>query len=82
MRSGFLAVVVVLLVAPAAVAAPTPTPYEGTANGRFFHIIPPGQAGTANAIQTAQFLVGRRARRRTTPTSATSTRTCSTRRPG
>ena len=57
MRSGFLAAVVVLVaLAPAAVAAPTPTPYEGTANGRFFHIIPPGQAGTANAIQTAQFL--------------------------
>ena len=81
MRTGFLAVVVSLLVVPGAVAAPTPTPYEGTANGRFFHIIPPGQAGTANGLQTAQFLTAGE-RRRTTPTSATSTRTCSTRRPG
>ncbi len=35
---------------------PAPTPYEGTAAGRFFHIVPPGEAGSASGIQTAQFL--------------------------
>ncbi|MEA2123952.1 MAG: hypothetical protein QOI80_734 [Solirubrobacteraceae bacterium] len=52
-----LAVAAVLCCLPvaAATAAPTPTPYEGTANGRFFHIIPPGEAGVANATDAAQF---------------------------
>ena len=52
---GLLAALV--LAAPAA-AAPTPTPYEGTAQGRFFHIIPPGEAGNANSFQATQFLAG------------------------
>src|SRR3954464_2037680 len=58
MRSGFLALVAVVatcLPCTAALAAPQPTPYEGDANGRFFHIIPPGEGGTANALQAGQF---------------------------
>ncbi len=57
MRSSVLAAAVAALLLPAtAAAAPQPTPYEGNATGRFFHIIPPGEAGVDNGIQTAQFL--------------------------
>lgn len=56
-RVGLLVALAALCGPAAAVAAPTPTPYEGTAQGRFFHIIPPGQAGVANAFQSAQFLL-------------------------
>src|SRR4051812_42193061 len=45
-----------LLAFPAtAIAAPAPTPYGQDDPGRFFHIIPPGEAGTVNALQAAQF---------------------------
>jgi acyl-homoserine lactone acylase PvdQ len=57
-RTGFLLVVVLVALAggaPAALAAPAPGPYEGTSTGRFFGIIPPGEAGVANALQAAAF---------------------------
>ncbi len=60
MRATLLAVLALaLLPTVAAAAPPVPTPYEGAANGRFFHIIPPGEAGTANLVQTAAFLTTR-----------------------
>ncbi len=61
MRTGMLAAVataVLAATAPAALAAPAPGPYEGTGTGRFFGIIPPGEAGVANSLQAGQFLSG------------------------
>jgi acyl-homoserine lactone acylase PvdQ len=40
----------------AAPAAVVPSPYGADGYGRFFHIIPPGQAGVENAVQAASFL--------------------------
>jgi acyl-homoserine lactone acylase PvdQ len=57
MRNALLCgLVTVCLPVSLAAAAPVPGPYEGTAQGRFFHIFPPGEAGVANAPQAAQFL--------------------------
>ncbi|MEJ7891278.1 MAG: penicillin acylase family protein [Solirubrobacteraceae bacterium] len=57
MRALWVTLLVCLCLPVAAAAAPPqPGPYEGTANGRFFSIIPPGQAGVANAPQAADFL--------------------------
>ncbi|MEA2171756.1 MAG: hypothetical protein QOF76_5056 [Solirubrobacteraceae bacterium] len=57
MRRSVSLVVALLAIAPAVAAAdpPAPTAYEGTANGRFFHVIPPGEAGVANATDAAAF---------------------------
>ncbi len=61
MRTGWLSVIVAAglgVTAPAAAGAPVPGPYEGTATGRFFGIVPPGEAGVANVLQAGAFLVG------------------------
>src|SRR2546425_1128061 len=50
------AVIACLCGAGAAWGAVVPSPYGADNFGRFFHIIPPGQAGVDNPIQAATFL--------------------------
>ena len=54
--AALICAVLALALPAAAAAAPTPTAYDPSGPyGRFFHIIPPGEAGVANALQAGQY---------------------------
>src|SRR3954451_10152780 len=51
----FLSLVTVLCLIPAAAGAAAPQPYGTNDSGGFRNVLPPGEAGVANAFQLAQF---------------------------
>ena len=55
LRTVGVATAVAAVLAPAAHAAPTPEPYGNDDPGRFFHIIPPGEAGVDNGVDLLNY---------------------------
>ena len=68
------------LLAPTAFARADAQPYGTNDAGGFRNVLPPGEAGVANAFQLGAVRGERRAARRTGPTRSRSTTGCSTRR--
>src|SRR3954453_17274864 len=51
----FLSLLATLLLVPAAASAAAPQPYGTNDSGGFRNVLPPGEAGVANAFQLAQY---------------------------